>query len=228
MVIDSEFWTVVINGSANLVIAGAMFLQTIIFLVTFIFGFKYLDQHRSKVKIEKNVELAEKIIFGLNQMVDLIDSYFQATDVYSVNDFIEKKSPLEVPKEFVNIYAKLLIINKNIDEKSDKINALYSQLSVYVEFLKDSEARILFFSLRSAHAQIVDDLYFNLMELQQESDFFLEKLTLEKRLEYIKSQKKKYQAMVPKSYYDFDFEGLKNYRRKLVDLKEQIIENQVP
>jgi hypothetical protein len=227
MIQDTEFWTVVINGSANLFIASAMIVQTIIFYVTFKFGFKYLDQHKGKVRIEKNVDLTEKIIFSLHQMVGLIESYFQGTDVYSVNDFIEKKSPMEVPKEFVNTYAKLLIINKNVEEKSESINNLYSQIAVWIDFLKDHEARIFMFRLKSSHAQIVDDLYFNLMKVREESDF-LHLSSEEKKKEFIRIKRREYLSFVPKSYYDSNFEGLQNYRMRLDDLKEYLIENHLP
>jgi hypothetical protein len=59
MITDPEFWATVINGSSNIIIAGAMVLQTVIFYVTFSWGRHYLSQHKQKMNIESNDRYAK-------------------------------------------------------------------------------------------------------------------------------------------------------------------------
>lgn len=228
MLADNEFWATVINSSANWVIAGAMVVQTIIFFITFKFGFQYLNQHRGKVKIEKNVELAEKILFSLNQMTALIESYFEKTDTYSINEYIKEKSPLGVPSQFTKLYAKLSILNSNLELKGDEVNTLYSKISVWVEFLKDNKARVLLLRIKLSHGKIVDDLYFNQMKIYEEDNLSLEKLDDESKREYIKSKKKEFELLVPRSFYDHDFEAFINYRDNVSKLRNRLIKKHVP
>ena len=65
ILLDKQFWSMVVNSSANILIAAGMIVQTIIFYITFKEGLQYLNQHKKKVKIEKNVELSQKIIYNL-------------------------------------------------------------------------------------------------------------------------------------------------------------------
>lgn len=98
MLSDNEFWATVVNSSANWVVAAAIVIQTALFYITYKFGFRYLSNHREKVKEERRLELIkstkEKItlfIITANRVYDIPQSLINKLDdpIWSTTSLIE-------------------------------------------------------------------------------------------------------------------------------------------
>lgn len=78
---DTEFWTSVINGSANLFIAASMIIQTIILIISFRIGLNYLSKYKSQKRLEMILDIK-----------GLMSQYRKSMmDVYSIPFNIQKK-----------------------------------------------------------------------------------------------------------------------------------------
>ncbi|PRY90552.1 hypothetical protein [Mongoliibacter ruber] len=172
--LKNEFWTVVINGGANLVIAGAMVLQTIIFLVTFFIGFNYLKDHDKKLKIENRQKIIiESLIIVSKLSQDVIKiyqvefkDYFDESDNYELHealkevrsDLIQKRkseSILEEKFEQLEIYAGILK-SPEYDEALLKCTDLMMDLKEHIDYFFDLLEDVL---LKNAYIQILELTY---------------------------------------------------------------------
>lgn len=124
---SAEFWTVVVNGGANLVIAGAMFIQTVIFTVTFIFGFRYLDQHRQKVKEEQKQRIIIECVVKILKLKALSFQYYAInyTEIFTETDPIKSKILLE----------KILKNFQGRHSTADLIDDLFYEIKAFVQVL---------------------------------------------------------------------------------------------
>lgn len=97
MLADNEFWATVINSSANWVIAGAMVVQTIIFFITFKYGFRYLDQHREKIKEEHRQKIIIECIQRIIKIKGAILQYYAIPEFHPFDEsrVDEKESTIE-------------------------------------------------------------------------------------------------------------------------------------
>jgi len=98
---NSEFWTVVVSGSANLVMAGAMVIQTILLFVTLKYAENKLGEIESKVKISNRELHKRKAMFELNEFNLTIFFAFK-NQMSDLDSFTEKK--IETINEVSSLY----------------------------------------------------------------------------------------------------------------------------
>lgn len=120
---NTEFWTVVINGSANLIIAGVAIAQLILLFLTFKIGSNFLNDHRKKIKEERRLELIksakDKItLFNIiaNRIYDIPSSLLRNLE----DDSFDTSS-------LINHFFQDFYFNKKEDK--NKINELSAEVS---------------------------------------------------------------------------------------------------
>lgn len=192
------------------------------------FGAFEIRRHREKVKLERNSQLSEKIIQNLYNIENSLQEIFNSniSTKFLINDE-ENSIKYDIPKEFVNLYLKLEHLNNSILLKEREIFQMFSQLSVWADFLKDKKTSSYIESLRT---QIIF-LNLRIREskdcVDSESEQELQKLSKEERHKYVSQKKKEFRIFWPGSYWDENFEELKIFRKKLEQFKAYVLENHV-
>ncbi|WP_439473851.1 hypothetical protein [Algoriphagus formosus] len=122
---DTEFWIVVINGVANLVIAGAAVVQSLVMVIGLVIGLNYLSKQRSIKSLELIIETK-----------NLLVSYRQSLDnLYNIPFPLQKKIESN-PEKFKQILADhLSAIFNNKKEEHHLIQNLKNKISLNLSIL---------------------------------------------------------------------------------------------
>ena len=225
---DTNFWTTVINGSANLVMAGAMVLQTAIFYITFKFGFRELDKHRQKLKMETGVEYAKNIIQNQYQIQKILALYFEGVNFSSQGRILQKGPYLDMPNEFLGLYAKLYVLDENMGKQLNEMNNLFSQIQVCADFMKDHELIKLANDFTIAHGIFRAKIMSNLWKVELETESKFEDWSTEERSMYIHMKTKEFKNFIPSSFSDKNFLEINDFKDFSDKLKKYLLDKYIP
>ena len=228
MVTENEFWATVINTSANWVVAGAMVLQTIIFYVTFRLGFKELEKHKKKLKIENSYSISEKIIQNMYSINYTLEPIFENHNDPNVSDFLKREPYLDLPIEFEKIGAQLYYIENAIDECNPKLERLITEMQVWGDFLKDYETKEEIELYKSRLTDLLSEIGVNYLKVTMIEKNDLSNLGSNEKMDFIKKKREEWKDYVPYSLYDKNFPEVKNYHAKFDDLRHHLISKFVP
>lgn len=136
--LKNEFWTVVINGSSNIIIAIVSFCQLILLYLTFKIGSDFLSQHKKKVGVENKEKYALELLNCLNDLELTIDKLISRTlrDSEQIKSFIPRWNGFNN----VNILqAWCIIIHRKIEDNYSEIKTHFLQVRKYGFLLQDLE-----------------------------------------------------------------------------------------
>ena len=160
---EAEFWTTVINGSANLVIAGAMVIQTILFFATFKFGFKYLDQHEQKITLEIRRKAVHEALRNLIKIDQLLQRMFQSLNI-DIDRYEKMKRqssvlcndlPVDLKETASEKFISLLVFQDNFKQKEQELTNSTNDLQLNLLLLKSDELIEVYSKLDKSIASLV-------------------------------------------------------------------------
>lgn len=163
MVNDPEFWTIVINGSSNLVIAGAMIAQTILLIVG---GKLAYRQYMSHLAINKRNHL--KTAYRLNREWNSLLQFIFSRTTINHQFVFEKQFPF-LSDDYRNIARGAVIVNEKIWEMRKETENKCADMFEELTFLMDNSL-IETFQLKKKHIEYLEKRYRSILSDLHELD----------------------------------------------------------
>lgn len=128
----------------------AEWAQVLIGAVALVWGWKYLSQHKRKVKLERDYRFAEKMIQLLHEMDALMSELFNEKILHSpewqeevkkIDELTDVFTLMGYPK-FRYFYMRHLAVKANKDAVWVRMMALNRELIMYIGYFEDEKMTI--------------------------------------------------------------------------------------
>lgn len=232
---DLETFSKLITNSTEIVMVSMAFfaaffagIQAFFLLKAYELAKDYLPQHKAKLRSEISAQLSEKIIFNLYELNRLGESLFDGIHLVSVNKLIKSEGYSDIPEKFKNIHSRLELVLKNLEERSEAIGEVMSNILMQTDFLKDETAKKLAEKLNFSFGSFSSKLQINFSTIDSESEFQLEQMnSIEKHI-YIKEKYKEFKRFIPRNFNDLEFDQIKEFRKIHEEFRIHLLANHRP
>ncbi|MDR7131647.1 hypothetical protein J2X69_004011 [Algoriphagus sp. 4150] len=208
---------------------SAVWVQVIIAFIAVFAGLKYLDQHKKKVRIERNALWVEKII----------QTYFEIEllghDVIAVNSSFNTvvaklygKEATDLPPLLRESFVKFTLIKNEYMNKKNQFRTMFSSIAVPIDFLRDDQAEEIHTQTISLFISIFTSIDINLSKLSSSTKSSLSHLESQDFDDYIRKIYNETIRELPRNFTDIDNLLILNYHTKTKELREYLIKKYIP
>ncbi|WP_288370296.1 hypothetical protein [uncultured Algoriphagus sp.] len=199
-------------------------LQAFLLFKGFQIAKNFDSEHKTKLKIENNYELAREIIKDISFVNNLIDSFFTNLDYYSVIRFLNENKPKKIHSKLNFQHGKLILLDQKIYNRRKEYLDIISNIDMNISLMKDPIAIGL---LKDYKFRFFNLIYFPENELTKfiQNEYENDQKT-EKDNNYGLSVWSKYP--VPYSHNDKRIEETANYYKAFKALFDYLISSKIP
>lgn len=194
-----------IENRSNLITLLLVFVQTIFIAAGFLFGKRYLKQHKKKLLLEeksKNYNKAIESIYGLMVIYrDIFGENFNPHEFENALDVVNKH-----PEFDRNIILYSIIKNSRVKSRMKEIDTLFLEIEKVIFHFDSPEIHLKFYELRKALLQIFSFLEFLTLTIYGKNVYT--------NLEYVNSYLDRNYKKMPRNGEDFESEKGKEFLNK--------------